>query len=808
MQRGLSSRDPDQTIWLMTLAAQVEAKIVVWTLNESRTRTRGLIFGLLGNGYKDRQSDQKTEDNSLAVESYRRALTFFTIGEFPAEFAVTQSNLCNVLQHGTRNPLEQDLTSGLEACNAALAVYTQKQFPEKWADVQFNIGNIYSSRSTGGRGNNLNAAVRAYQNALTVYTSGKHPREWARTQHNMGVAYYHLSNKDNVLVTDDMFVGLRQDNLGMAYRDPTLHKGIDLLAQRRAIEAYQAALQVYSRERFPDDFAREHNHLAIVYGEANNLDGQVSSATAALSVWTPQYSIEDHLRMTCLLGHALLKKRDWQAARTTFDRARLAYHEVAKHDAALARETISLFGPMFYEAAYVAAQTGDIRGALALLMESTGEPPTGTDPDPLEIARAVIPADGALVVPVITDAGSKFILLRRGPQRPDISVIDFSDFDMPLMIVTVWDWLRAFNIQYLPMPQQRDRLPKWRDAIDQIGDVLWKQFGAEFLNELHRVGLKPGARLVLLPAGAQGVLPIGLMRDPATGARLGEIFELTFAPGLRGLLAASAAVAGNERSLAAVVNPTGEIPELSLPYTEMEGASIARHFQADKKIVLGKQDADPSSVLNALKGKRYWHFSSHGEFDWSDTSKSGLIMRGRESLTIGRLMESTGSLGRPRLVVLSACETGLYDIGRRPEDFVGLPAAFMRLGAAGVIGSLWQVDDLATALLMARFYELHLDEGLSPPAALKTAQAWLRDATDQALMSYMKAERSRARFNPDLLDRLEAALVTGNRGDNSRFAPIWETFHTGASGHPTTSAAPRRPFSHPYYWGGFIYTGL
>jgi CHAT domain-containing protein len=45
----------------------------------------------------------------------------------------------------------------------------------------------------------------------------------------------------------------------------------------------------------------------------------------------------------------------------------------------------------------------------------------------------------------------------------------------------------------------------------------------------------------------------------------------------------------------------------------------------------------------------------------------------------------------------------------------------MQIGAAGVLGSLWQVDDLATALLIARFYEFHFG-GLAPPAALSLAQ--------------------------------------------------------------------------------------
>ena len=79
-------------------------------------------------------------------------------------------------------------------------------------------------------------------------------------------------------------------------------------------------------------------------------------------------------------------------------------------------------------------------------------------------------------------------------------------------------------------------------------------------------------------------------------------------------------------------------------------------------------------------------------------------------LTVGQLLETDG-LGRPRLVVLSACETGLYDIRSSPDEFVGLPGTFIALGAAGVLGTLWPVSDAATALLIARFYELHLGEG-------------------------------------------------------------------------------------------------
>ncbi|MEK8174447.1 CHAT domain-containing protein [Streptomyces sp. M19] len=57
-----------------------------------------------------------------------------------------------------------------------------------------------------------------------------------------------------------------------------------------------------------------------------------------------------------------------------------------------------------------------------------------------------------------------------------------------------------------------------------------------------------------------------------------------------------------------------------------------------------------------------------------------------------------------------ACQSGRYEIIEAPDEFTGLPGGFLQAGAACAITSLWQVNDLATALLMTRLYEL-----LAPP---------------------------------------------------------------------------------------------
>src|SRR5262249_33699748 len=77
------------------------------------------------------------------------------------------------------------------------------------------------------------------------------------------------------------------------------------------------------------------------------------------------------------------------------------------------------------------------------------------------------------------------------------------------------------------------------------------------------------------------------------------------------------------------------------------------------------------------------------------------------------------------LVVLSACQTGL---GKevRGEGLMGLTRAFLYAGAPRVVVSLWNVNDRATAGLMAELYRKILREARPPAAALREAQAELQ----------------------------------------------------------------------------------
>jgi CHAT domain-containing protein/tetratricopeptide (TPR) repeat protein len=291
--------------------------------------------------------------------------------------------------------------------------------------------------------------------------------------------------------------------------------------------------------------------------------------------------------------------------------------------------------------------------------------------------------------------------------------------------------------------------------------------------------------LILVPTGLLGMLPLHAASYKTNGEPRTLLDEVVvaYAPSAQALAFARSHVgerARQEGRLLAVVNPAGD-----LPFARREGEALLTCFGAHLAQVLEGSAATQEALVKHLREGNYLHFACHGSYDPLDVLRSGLALEGKNRLELRKILEPDFDLSATYLVTLSACETGMIEFQKVPDEAVGLPTGFLQAGAPAVVSSLWSVNDLSTALLMERFYRGHLEEGLRPALALRHAQLWLRDATAGDLnLAERWAEVCRTTTDPEARRRAFAAMRYFARNPEDK------------------------PFSSPYYWAPFTFTGV
>jgi CHAT domain-containing protein len=249
----------------------------------------------------------------------------------------------------------------------------------------------------------------------------------------------------------------------------------------------------------------------------------------------------------------------------------------------------------------------------------------------------------------------------------------------------------------------------------------------------------------------------------------------------------------------------------SLPGTRREVRAITGLFPKDRVTTLLGPDATESKLQDlahsdALKGYRFLHLATHGKANPSVALSSAIFLAAEPDRPAASSADPAELEWAPDgqitaeqivrtwkldadLVVLSACESGLgrYSGG---EGYLGFAQALFVKGARSLVLSQWNVDDKATALLMARFYQNLLGRraGLSGPLAkaeaLHEAKEWLRNLTQEEVGDELAA-----------LDRGEIRPLAKASGP-----AVGEAAHS-------SKPAGIRPYAHPYYWAAFILIG-
>ena len=288
--------------------------------------------------------------------------------------------------------------------------------------------------------------------------------------------------------------------------------------------------------------------------------------------------------------------------------------------------------------------------------------------------------------------------------------------------VVIWIVDRQrFKVVQVPGDRQSlvAQVRQFRAAITNLAPLANVQTQAE---AIYRRLLAParaeirGDRLVIVPHGVLHYLPFPALRSP-DGRWVVEDFAVSTLPSASVLRYLTDKGVGASTRALVMGNPDLGA-ELALPWAEREARMVGQRERDATVLVRG--DATEAQAKKLLESAGLIHFATHGALSESDPLSSAVLLvpGGGED---GRLevREVFGLDLHARLVVLSACETGLGKLSSG-DELVGLQRAFLYAGTPAVVTTLWKVDDRASYELVRAFYQ-RLDSE-NPVEALRQAQ--------------------------------------------------------------------------------------
>ncbi len=265
---------------------------------------------------------------------------------------------------------------------------------------------------------------------------------------------------------------------------------------------------------------------------------------------------------------------------------------------------------------------------------------------------------------------------------------------------------------------------------------------AALSSDLYRLLVAPaephlrGAKFVcLVPDKVLHYLPFVALVSPASGKYLMEEYELGMAPSSSIFVAQTAkarerAARGEEHllSVGEASFDRAAFPGLpSLPSAAKEAADVSGFYDAGRRLLL-RSDAFEQAVKSELPKADVAHFAMHYVVNESSEMLSGFPLapaRAPGGEAEDGFLQSYEiykmSLPRTRLVVLSACRTGIEQ-QYGGEGAVGVARPFLVAGVPLVVASLWPVDTDASAELMVGFHRQRRRAGVPATEALRRAQ--------------------------------------------------------------------------------------
>ena len=773
----------------------------------------------IGSGHFNRLKGDPAANLANANRFLSEAMELLTQIEDPDTKAMAQTNMALFL---TERAAAGDFDQARDLLQQALTRRSFQRDPRDWAFTQLNLATAYSQAEDGERSSNLQRAITHSEQARIGASAAEDKDILAQAEFNLAAQRHHLALLPDTLpdakvrllndAETNCFEAVRLSPLSVSpvrFGSAWLLIGEIRLARTDkvgAIEALKRSLTALSSDNRPESARKASRYLRVLAEEQR--DYELAADAAEMLVDATAASISRHSQaQDRMSAHRAQASTDFRFAASTLVRVGRLAQAVTAIEQGRARELRLLTLAEHLDLESLSHLDPGLSAAIVDTTKSLRAEFLGQEDgshselsDQLDVMRAEVNRtptfERALDVSDLDEVsqaaqpGRPLVYLGSGPNGSYAVVVDRSasgTIDLEAVHATDCD-SKTIVLQLLFGTESTEgdissdgylfAQFSAEESLDPSLAALSSLIGETLLGPLDQVLSRRRAQgITLVPAGLLGLMPLHTIGWASEGKErrcLLDSFDVTFAPSARmrtACLQRAAQRDGDPIRWVGVANPLPH-PD-PLPGSELEAALVRKLLPDADTLMLKGERATKQNLLEALATGTHVHLACHaGAGLYDPLFSASLSLAGGEDLSF---LEIVGLSISARIVVASACETGVAQSYHEIDECFSLASAFIAAGVAGVVSTLWAVDDFATALVMYKFYEGMLNHGLSPATALRKAQLWLRDSTEAEI---------------DALTSSHAAL----RALRGRQRPL------PSSSGPT-------PYSAQFLWAAFTFNG-
>jgi len=732
--------------------------------------------------YVNRVYGEPVQNLKLAIQQCEDALLVISKkidpkswGQFQIEMALAHKKMAVIHKHGKTDWTDSHMTyrasemmfhhqEAITCCQNALQVCHQDTFPYEWATIQINLGAIYCDMWE------YDQAILCFENALKVLDFENSPTEWVRTQINLGNVYFFKDKERSIACFENALktagnrkefsheIGMTLFNYGKMLKSEILFiPGISIDKILQVLSFFLAALKIFTPISFPENCLQVGDEIGILATKCQMWTIAIQGYGAAVSAIEFIYD-----RIPSEQGRQEWLQKNIQTYRNVIDTC------IASSNYKLALE--------FVERSKNKNLIKEIETRYPSLKFS--------DHISFDEIQSFLDEKTALIEWHI--GANRFEVFVITSQEPGVQMLQFNMEDRNNLNEVI-KWI----LNYFRDDKKNQTLKQeLNNRLKFITDVLHIKEVLNLIPEnCNRLILVPHRFLHILPLHA---LPLSNNDDDCLLDRFSNgIFYL---PSCKVLKVINQRKSKSFQNLFAIQNP-----DYTLPFASLEVEIIKRMF-SNSKVFIGS-DATKNCIIEDSKkyAAHCVHFACHGKFIPQNARlntplQAHLELAGEEKLTLKDIMSNL-AIKECRLVTLSACETGITDLESSTSDEnIGLASGFIYAGSSCVIGTLWTVNDIATTILMIKFYEILFGsnfENIDISVSLNQAQNWLRKLSHKDFQEFLKKH--------DILNK-SSELFKSPVGGKSKYRIIEASIN---------KALERQnfPFEDPYYWAAFIAVG-